>query len=100
LTIYPYHYVYCHIKTTIDLPDALLHQAKITAARRRTTLKDLVVEGLEYIIHAPSVPVSGSSTVQADDASFEMDVYGVPVLKRRGVTVTNAFERMREEEGI
>jgi hypothetical protein len=36
------------VKTTIDLPDELLQRAKIVAAQRRTTLKDLVVQGLEY----------------------------------------------------
>jgi len=36
------------VKTTIDLPDDLLQRAKIAAAQRRTTLKDLVVQGLEY----------------------------------------------------
>jgi hypothetical protein len=36
------------MKTTIDLPDELLHRAKIIAVQRRTTLKELVVQGLEY----------------------------------------------------
>ena len=38
------------MKTTIDLPEDLLHRAKIIAAQRRTTLKELVVHGLEYAI--------------------------------------------------
>lgn len=37
------------MKTTIDLPDDLLHRAKVTAAQRKTTLKDLVLRGLEYV---------------------------------------------------
>ena len=36
------------MKTTIDLPAGLLQRAKITAAQLRTTLKELVVQGLEY----------------------------------------------------
>jgi hypothetical protein len=36
------------MKTTIDLPDELLHRAKITAAKRKTTVEALVVKGLEY----------------------------------------------------
>jgi hypothetical protein len=36
------------MKTTIDLPEALLYRAKVVAAERRTTLKELVVLGLEY----------------------------------------------------
>lgn len=34
------------MKTTIDLPDEILHRAKIVAAQRKTTLKDLVIAGL------------------------------------------------------
>lgn len=36
------------MKTTIDLPEDLLHRAKIVAIQRRTTLRELVVQGLEY----------------------------------------------------
>ena len=36
------------MKTTIDLPEELLHRAKISAAQRKTTLRELVVQGLEY----------------------------------------------------
>lgn len=39
------------MKTTIDLPEDLLHRAKITAAQRKTTLRELVVRGLEYATH-------------------------------------------------
>jgi hypothetical protein len=37
------------MKTTIDLPDEILHRAKIVAAQRRTTLKELVIRGLELV---------------------------------------------------
>ncbi|MEZ5277061.1 MAG: hypothetical protein R3F07_11825 [Opitutaceae bacterium] len=37
------------MKTTIDFPDKLLHRAKIIAAQRRTTLRELVVRGLETV---------------------------------------------------
>ena len=38
------------MKTTIDLPDALLEKSKIAAAKRRTSFKKLVIEGLEKVI--------------------------------------------------
>ena len=43
------------MKTTVDLPDALLQRVKITAAERRTTLKKLVIEGLEHVIRSPEL---------------------------------------------
>lgn len=40
------------MKTTIDFPDKLLHHAKVVAAQRRTTLRALVIEGLEDVTSA------------------------------------------------
>jgi hypothetical protein len=40
------------MKTTIDLPDELLHRAKVAAAQRRTTLKDLVQTGLDWVLRS------------------------------------------------
>lgn len=39
------------MKTTIDLPDSIFHRTKIAAAERRTTIKNLVVEGLEVVLN-------------------------------------------------
>lgn len=46
------------MKTTIDLPDAILERTKIAAARRRTSIKSLVIEGLETVLReeAPAAP--------------------------------------------
>lgn len=38
------------MKTTIDLPDDLLHRAKVAAAQRKTTLKELVRAGLDWVL--------------------------------------------------
>jgi hypothetical protein len=88
------------MKTTIDLPESLLHLAKVTAVRRRTTLKDLVIEGLDRVIRCPASPRSPEPG-PSDDLYFSTDAYGVPVLRRRGVTVTDSvIEKLREVEGI
>ena len=42
------------MKTTIDLPDEVLIKAKIFAAERRTTLRELVVEGLKRVTEIPT----------------------------------------------
>jgi len=46
------------VKTTVDLPEQLLERTKITAARRRTTLKNLIIEGLEKVLREemPAAP--------------------------------------------
>jgi len=48
------------MKTTIDLPDSILERTKIAAARRRTSIKNLVIEGLETVLRdevQPALPV-------------------------------------------
>ncbi len=41
------------MKTTIDLPEEILVRAKMVAAERRTTLRDLVIEGLKRVTENP-----------------------------------------------
>ncbi len=38
------------MKTTIELPDAIIRQAKVAAAERRMTLRELVLQGLEHVL--------------------------------------------------
>lgn len=38
------------MKTTIDVPDEVLHRAKVVAAQRRTTLRELVLTGLDHVL--------------------------------------------------
>ncbi len=40
------------MKTTIDLPDELLQRAEMTAVEGRTTVKELLIRGLNYAIDA------------------------------------------------
>lgn len=37
------------MKTTIDLPDELFREAKILAAKRNTTFRELVIDGLQAV---------------------------------------------------
>lgn len=43
-----------HMKTTVDLPDTLLREAKRAALERQTTLRQLVVNGLLRELRDPS----------------------------------------------
>jgi hypothetical protein len=55
------------VKTTIDLPDALLMRAKRAALERRTTLRDIVQKGLlrelDSASPTPKGPVASLRTV-------------------------------------
>ena len=66
------------MKTTIDLPDDLFIEAKATAARRRTTLKDLITRSLRREIG------SGPSLESPLDPHFRSGPLGLPVLKSAG----------------
>ena len=61
------------MKTTIELPDDLLIDAKATAAKRRTTLKAIMEHALRREIY-------GLKKAQPD-APYEFNKYGFPILK-------------------
>ena len=44
------------MKTTVELPDGLLIEAKKRAAERRTTLRALLEEGLIYVLGRSAPP--------------------------------------------
>jgi hypothetical protein len=46
------------MKTTIDLPETLLHRAKVVAAQRKTTLKELVLLGLDWVLQSGPAPAN------------------------------------------
>jgi len=48
------------MKTTIDLPDDLFEQTKIAAVKRRTTIKDIVIQGLETVLNNKYARPSGA----------------------------------------
>jgi len=91
------------MKTTIELPDALLHQAKVTSAQRGVTLKHLFIEGLEYVIGKQSSSKSIQLTHEYSKI-YQLDAEGVPVLqKRESVSdddYLNAIEDLKEELGV
>ena len=71
------------MKTTLDLDDELLTEAKIMAARRRTTLKAIVENALRREISPPS------EIENPDPDKFEVGPLGFLVLRRKpGETIT------------
>jgi len=78
------------MKTTLDLPDDLLIEAKAVAARRRTTLKAMVEHALRREIY-PAVELD-------EDSPFEMNELDMLVLKRRGGGITlEQIDAIQEE---
>jgi hypothetical protein len=41
------------MKTTLDLPDDLFLKAKLLAAERRTTMQELMIQGLRHVTGTP-----------------------------------------------
>jgi hypothetical protein len=71
------------MKTTLDLPDDLLIEAKTLAARRKTTLKAIVESALRREIR-PAAELENP-----DPEKYEVGPFGILRLKRRpGETVT------------
>lgn len=69
------------MKTTIDLPEHILHRAKMVALQRKITLRELVLQGLEYATRQP-----------AQDAEAER--------KARAATLIAALSRGRNTEPV
>lgn len=77
------------MKTTIELPDDLFREAKVTAARRRITLKRLFTQALRKEI-AP--------LAMEEPACFEISEDGLPYLAKRGANVSTEDVRRLEAE--
>lgn len=94
------------MKTTIELPDPLFRRAKVVAAQRGATLRELVIEGLKLVTGASDRHSKSPNALTAEErAVATLGPHGLPVLKRRTGThsekVTCAFiDRLREEMGI
>lgn len=84
------------MKTTLELPDELLAEAKSVALRRRTTLKALFTRALERELRG--------GTDVSTPKRFQVDASGWPVLRRgqsHGTVVTEEWiQGLRESEGI
>jgi len=85
------------MKTTLDLDDALLIEAKTVAAKRRTTLKAVVEHALRREL-APAPEITNP-----DPEKYEIGPLGFLVLKRKpGDTVTleqiQAIQKEIDEE--
>lgn len=84
------------MKTTLELDDQLLIQAKTMAIKRRTTLKALVEHALRREIESE---LSSSYGILKEEG-LETGPYGLPRLKREAqspVTSKDIYRIMEEE---
>lgn len=78
------------MKTTIELPSALVQRAKMLAVQRNSTFKELVIQGLESVLHAQAMATS--MTLSEEESHFyDVDADGIPVLKKSNARVSNEF---------
>lgn len=62
--MYGWYDMATHMKTTVEISDALLDAAKRVATRDKTTVRSLIEEGLRYVVSR-----RGRSTYRLRDAS-------------------------------
>lgn len=82
------------MKTTLDLPDDLLIEAKTLAARRKTTLKAIVESALRRELR-PAAELENP-----DPEKFEMGPLGFLVLKRRPGEIVTLEQIQALQDGL
>jgi hypothetical protein len=96
-------YGHTEMKTTIEIPDSLFYRAKMASAQRGTTLKRLVIDGLEKELAEPLSPGPVQLSPEQEEI-FEICDMGYPVLKKRPVPPPDEYlrriEELREELGV
>ena len=94
------------MKTTIELPESLFRRAKIHAARRHTTMKELVIEGLKRVVDEHGVQDGGGFFLTEEEKEIvTLGANGLPLLKRapgtRRKKVTDEIvNRIRDELSV
>jgi hypothetical protein len=83
------------VRTTIDIPDELLTQAKILAVQRGSTLRDLVASGLRAEISR----VSGASPAARPLPVLKLPM-DAPVLKMTPAQISNALSFEEEQDDV
>ena len=86
------------VKTTIELPDPILRQARVLAAARGTTLKQLFTEALEEKIRATTARTGDSGNRPPWMATFGELSDLSEETRRIERIIEDEFERLEPED--
>ena len=75
------------MKTTLDLPDHLVRQAKQRALQQGCTLKQLVAEFIRLGLHGGPTPSASISS-----AVISLDTKGLPVFRAQALGALHAID--------
>lgn len=79
------------MKTTLDLPDELVHAVKLRAVTQRRTVKDLVAD---YLRQGLGMAPPALVATQAKSSRVMIDTQGLPVVQcRAGASATRMAAR-------
>lgn len=85
------------MKTTLELPDALYHQAKTRAAADKRKMKDLVSEGLELVLASRHSRKEGTDERQQVLHALDAILRSPPLPLGRVAALQAESQRLREE---
>jgi hypothetical protein len=66
------------MKTTIELPDAILERTKVAAARRHTSMKSYVIQGLEMVLENDVVAAQPAEALARLRKSYHLGGHPMP----------------------
>ncbi len=90
------------MKTTIELPDALLRAAKMQAIDEGTTLRELVISGLQMRLFGGSASASDSTVMVNESPTSTKDLQhfdqaGWPIVERQAGDTTEVTDAMVDD---
>ena len=83
------------MKTTLDLPDDLIRQAKLRAVVQGRTLRDLMADFIRQGLGLSPSGVTAQSPAGVDSA-IEVGSNGIPVFKTKPRTGTNTGKKAKQ----
>ena len=94
---------YTIMKTTLDIPDPLYRRAKMRAFHQGTTLKEVLLRGLQREVDGEPATASAPLLTREEQATYTVNDLGFVVLKRptnASVVTDEQVNHLRDQEGV